>query len=74
MSATKPKRTHVCEPADLSVYDGTRLLGFIRERSTGRTATTWDGEALGTFSMRKAACDAIRAAPSQPGGKPCPQN
>jgi hypothetical protein len=62
MSAPGRKRTHVCEPADLTVYDGQRLLGFITERSTGRTASTAAGEALGTFRTRKAAADAISAA------------
>jgi hypothetical protein len=72
MSRRKHKPNE-CLPADLSVYDGTRLLGFIKERPTGRTATTLHGEGLGTFSTRKAACDAISAALGHPKGKPCPQ-
>jgi hypothetical protein len=56
------RKPQICEPADLSVYDGARLFGFIRERSTGRTASTADGRSLGSFPTRKAACDAIGAA------------
>jgi hypothetical protein len=51
--------TSADEDCDLSVYDGARCLGFIRERGGTRTATTADGKSLGTFPTRKAAADAL---------------
>lgn len=75
-SSSRVKRvvTIDTETHDLSVYDGTTLLGHIRERDGLRTATTWpDRRPLrGPFPTRKAAMQAIgeaharsRATPSK---------
>src|SRR5688500_17920834 len=49
--------------SELSVYNGTICIGHIREELGQRTATTWpDEHALGVFSTRKAAADAISKA------------
>ena len=60
---TRTSRTPHAEPHDLAIYDGQTCIGHIEERNGIRTATSWpDERALGTFTTRKAACDAIGAA------------
>jgi hypothetical protein len=50
----------------ISVYDGSRLLGHIRERDGEHIARTWPQEILvGTFKTRREAADAISAADRQ---------
>jgi hypothetical protein len=50
----------------ISVYDGSRCLGHIRERDREHVARTWPGEVLlGTFKTRREAADVISAADRQ---------
>jgi hypothetical protein len=47
----------------VSVYDGAKCLGHIRERDREHIARTWPDEVLlGTFKSRREAADAITAA------------
>jgi hypothetical protein len=47
----------------ISVYDGSRLLGHIRERDRKHIALSWPDEILiGSYRTRTEAADAISAA------------
>jgi hypothetical protein len=50
----------------ISVYDGSKCLGHIRERDGEHVAITWPEEImLGSFKSRREAADAITAAHRQ---------